>query len=110
MTEKEFQRAVLQRARDLGWKTAHFGNTVRIVRRRDGSTATIPDRDAAGFPDLVLVRTKDKRLVFAELKARTGRMTDAQYEWLNELKAVGAEIYLWREHHDWPLNIERVLR
>ena len=109
MKEKDFLRAVVHRAKAHGWKTAHFGSTVRVVKRRDGNGyQTIPDKGATGFPDLVL--TREKRLVFAELKAGRGTMAESQYEWFNALKDAGAEIYIWREKHDWPGNIEKVLR
>jgi hypothetical protein len=107
MNEREFTRAVLNLAGELGWKTAHFSSTVRVVRKRGGQYATIPDRGAIGFPDLVLV--KDERIIFAELKAKRGILTEAQAEWLRVLHAAGAEIYIWREHQDWPGNVSKVL-
>jgi hypothetical protein len=52
-------------------------------------------RSAPGFPDLVLVRPP--RLIFAELKSETGKVTDAQQAWLALLEACpGCEVYTWR--------------
>jgi hypothetical protein len=107
MKEKDFLRAVVHRARAHGWKTAHFGSTVKVVKRTNGY-ATIPDKGAAGFPDLVLAR--GERLVFAELKAGKGKVEEAQYDWLRALQATGAETHIWREHMDWPGNVEKILR
>lgn len=107
MKEKDFLRAVVHRAQQHGWKTAHFGNTVKVVKRKDGYI-TIPDKGAAGFPDLVLAR--DARLVFAELKTGRSQVAEAQYEWMRALQATGAETHIWREHMDWPGNVEKILR
>jgi VRR-NUC domain len=107
LNEREFTRAVIGLAQQLGWKTAHFSNTIRVVRRKSGY-ATIPDSQAAGFPDLVLV--KDDRIIFAELKAKRGSVTEAQYEWLRTLEKAGAETHIWREHIDWPGNVSKALR
>lgn len=95
--EKDFQAAVLQLAKLRGWRTAHFGNTVKIVRRGDGYK-TIADKGAAGFPDLVLVRKA--RLIFAELKLDKGRLEQSQKEWLEALEQAGMVVYVWRPR-DW---------
>jgi hypothetical protein len=67
----------------------------------------------AGFPDLVMVRPP--RLIFAELKTDTGRLTRAQTEWRDDIQAVadwpeGGAV----EWHEWrPADrpeIERILR
>jgi hypothetical protein len=94
-------------AQKYGWKTAHFSNTLRVVRRKTGY-ATIPDREAIGFPDLILVR--EDRIIFVELKGKTGRITEAQHDWLRALDQAGAETYIWREHLDWPGNVAKVLK
>jgi len=68
MSEKAFQAAILDLAERLNWKSAHFHDSRREVRSKDGSRLVIGDKAAAGFPDLVLVRAD--RLVFAELKGK----------------------------------------
>jgi len=60
--------------------------------------------DAQGFPDLVLVRD---RVLFAELKNKTGRLTRHQAGWLDALRNAGCEAVVWRPS-DWP-EIERTL-
>lgn len=127
VSEKDFQKAVIEMAERLGWKVAHFHDSRRQVRERDGKVRTIGDKAAAGFPDLVLVHRGEStqtvprncRLVFAELKREKGRPSPAQADWLEALGLVLARggamigqeerssVYLWRPS-DWPL-IERVL-
>ena len=78
-------------ARLMGWRTYHT---------YDGR------RSDAGFPDLVLVRRP--RVVWAELKAERGKTTDDQRAWLDELRACGQEVHIWRPSH-WRA-IEEALR
>lgn len=90
-SERDFQAMVVEIAQLLGWTTYHTFDS----RRSD-----------AGFPDLVLVR--GDRLVFAELKSATGRVSAAQAAWLDQLRVVpGVEVFLWRPA-DWP-TIEATL-
>lgn len=57
-------------------------------------------RSEPGFPDLVLVR--GDRLIFAELKTDTGRITPAQLAWLTALEQCpGVQAHVWRPR-DWP--------
>lgn len=63
-------------------------------------------RSPSGFPDLVCVR--GDRMVAAELKNETGKVTPDQAAWLDALGAVaGVEVYVWRPS-SWP-EVERVL-
>lgn len=104
ISERNFQRQVLDLAGVLGWRVYHTWLSVR---------------SAPGFPDLVLCRAETDttgrpipgtgRLIFAELKSATGKPTPAQSEWLALLEAVpGVEAYLWRPHD--LEGIARVLR
>lgn len=76
--ERDWQRTVVATARQLGWMTYHTHDS----RRSD-----------PGFPDLVMVR---ERVVFAELKTLTGKVSEEQLAWLGKLEAAGVEVYLWR--------------
>ena len=49
-----------------------------------------------GFPDWTLAR---ERVVFLELKTETGKVSDAQKEWLAALNAAGVEAYVVRPRH-----------
>lgn len=106
-SEKQFQAAVIELARLRGWRVAHFHDSRRQVGDR-----LVGDADAAGFPDLCMVR--DGHLVFAELKAEKGRVSPAQHEWISVLEAVadwatdGVEVHVWRPSQ-WS-EIEQVLR
>jgi VRR-NUC domain len=97
---QESEDGFLGWVRDLaGWRRWRTYHTLRSK----GSEA--------GFPDLVLVRPP--RLIFAELKiarARGGRLSRAQREWLADLLEVepALEVYIWRPD-DRPV-IERILR
>lgn len=56
-------------------------------------------RNAAGFPDLVIV---GRRILFVELKAEKGRLRPEQNVWLDRLRgALGdASVAVWRPS-DW---------
>ena len=90
-TEDGFQAWITQLAHLCGWDVYHTHDS---------------RHSAAGFPDLVLVRPP--RVLFAEVKAETGKVSPAQRRWLNWLTdCPGVETYLW-----WPADrahIERVL-
>jgi len=104
LTEREWKRQVLALAQLYNWKTASFGNTVKIVRGKEGYK-TIPDKDATGFPDLILVR--GQMIIFAELKLdKKSKLTEAQQEWLEMLRRVGSKqiiVAVWR-----PQDIEAI--
>lgn len=82
---------VVAYARLMGWRSYHTHDS----RRSD-----------AGFPDLVLIRRP--RIVWVELKADRGRLTGEQRAWLDDLRACGQEVFLWRPS-DFR-EIEKVLR
>lgn len=103
MTERDFTRAVLDAARLFGFRACHFSDSRKDV----GGGKLVGDSDAAGFPDVVLVR--GKVLVAAELKVGRGKLTPAQSEWLEVLSGVErVEVHVWRPE-DWPA-VERTLR
>lgn len=104
-SERQFQSAVIQFAHTLGWAIFHVNDSRREVVRQDGARHMIGDKEAAGFPDLVLARD---RVVYAELKSETGRLSKTQLKWLGALSDAGQESYVWRPSC-WP-EIERVLR
>lgn len=93
ITEKVFQKQVEQLAKTLGWTYYHTFNSYRSV---------------SGFPDLVMVNTAQRRVVFAELKSDTGKLSDKQREWIDNLTAAGAEAYVWYPG-DWD-EIVRILQ
>jgi len=94
-SEREFQREVIKMAESLGW---YFNHALPGKGRNKHLTLFIGKR---GFPDLVLCRPP--RLIFAELKSETGKLSTDQQEWLEALRACGAEVYVWR-----PSELERI--
>lgn len=103
VSEREWQRTVIDYAQRLGWRVAHF----RTSRTGSGGFATAVQADGAGWPDLSMVR--GSRLLFVELKAENGRVSPAQREWLDALGGVpGVAVAVWRPD-DWP-TVEAVLR
>lgn len=86
MTEREWQAQVVDAARLMGWRVYHTHDS---------------RRSAPGWPDLALVRD---RLVMAELKTETGRVSPEQQQWLALLDAAGVETHLWR-----PSDLDEVL-
>jgi hypothetical protein len=87
ISEKDFQRQVLELARLYRWHAYH---------------PALSKWSERGWPDLALARPP--RLVFAELKSETGKVTEHQERWLGLLRGCpGVEVFLWR-----PSDLERV--
>lgn len=104
LSERDFQRTVIDCAHALKWTVFHVHDSRREVVRQDGARFFVGDKEAAGFPDLVLAR---ERVVYAELKSESGRLSKAQLHWLGVLNSAGQETYVWRPSA-WP-QIETVL-
>ena len=85
MTEAELLEAVRDLARYRKWLTYHTHRS---------------DRSEPGFPDLVMARAD--RLIFAELKSETGKMSVPQRTWMTALRAFdgAVEYHLWTPR-DW---------
>ncbi len=95
ISERELLEYVVELAQALGWQCHH------VLDTRHHAKVIGP-----GFPDLVLVRPP--AVIFAELKAQTGRLTDDQLLWGGGLaECPGVTYYVWRPS-DMP-EIERVL-
>jgi hypothetical protein len=87
-TEAEMMRAILDAARFLGWRVAHF----RPARTSHGWRTPV-EGDGAGFPDAVMVNPRAGLTWWIELKARRGRLTREQERWGFDLAAAGQS---WR--------------
>lgn len=90
ITEKEFQNAVVELAKWTGWLVYHPLPAQNV--RGHWRTPTLGD---VGFPDLVLVH-HSKGLIFAELKSRIGKLSEAQQRWITTIRMSGHEAYVWR--------------
>lgn len=86
--EATFQAQVVELARILGWRCNHHRRSIGKGNRWTTATSVV------GFPDLTLWRRG--RIVFAELKSATGRLTPEQREVLASLAEAGPEVYVWR--------------
>ena len=89
--ESYFQSQVIMLAKLHGWLVMH----TRAVEIRPGVWKT-PLTGHPGFPDLVLCHQRGRGLIFAELKADKGRLSDSQELWLQALNESGAEHVVWR--------------
>lgn len=67
-------------------------------------------RSDAGWPDTVLLNVRQRRILFVELKTRTGRLRPMQGVWLTALAAIGMETAVWRPEHWRNGSIERALK
>ena len=87
ISEKAWQADVVKLARTFGWSIFHTYDS---------------RRSNPGLPDLILVRD---RIVWAELKRQSGKLSLAQQLWIAALEVAGAEVYVWK-----PSDLESVGR
>lgn len=104
MSEAQFQALVVDTARVLGWRVAHF----RRATMANGRTVTPVAADGAGFPDLVLVHP-DGGVLYRELKTSRGKVAPHQRAWGEALVGAGADWAVWRPA-DWPDVLEQLQR
>jgi len=98
---RELQKAIIEMARQLGWKVAH---TPPIATERGWRTAVAAD--GKGFPDLVLVRD---RLIVAEVKGDTDRLRPEQRDWLTAFRMAGISAHVWTPDSWRTGEVERIL-
>jgi hypothetical protein len=100
MKESEWMEQVTDLATIRGWLFVHF----RPAETSHGWRTPVQGPLGKGWPDLVLVREKDQRIIFAELKAgKTSHLSPEQEAVLNVLGRAGQEIHVW-----FPVDLERV--
>lgn len=93
LTERQWQTAIVRTAKQFGWVCYHPKYSI-------GSDP--------GYPDLTLV--KPPRIIFAELKTATGKVSQHQQAWLDLLRDCdGVETYLWRAESDDLEDIAHIL-
>lgn len=95
MSEAQLQDQVVELAKRMGFISYHTFDS---------------RRSAPGFPDLVLVHPKQRRILWRELKSETGTPTPEQKVWISTLLLVGEDVDIWRPR-DWVSGrIEKELR
>ena len=93
LSEKAFQQQVLDLAKLLGWRVAHF-RSVPVMHPGGRITYQTPVQgQGVGFPDLLLIR--GGRLLVAELKVPPNKTTPEQDEWLVAFRRAGIEAFVW---------------
>jgi hypothetical protein len=92
-SEAGFQQAVVDLAHWNKWLVHH----ARPAQTNKGWRTAI--QGDAGFPDLVMA--KGSRVVVAELKSDTGRVSPHQAEWLARLSHALTDVHVWSPK-DWP--------
>lgn len=101
ITERQFQTDIITLARAAGWLVAHFHDSRRQVK----PGVFVGDKDAKGFPDLVLVRASE--FLILEVKRETGKVEVEQQQWLDALNRAGVEAMVVRPS-DWPAVKDRL--
>lgn len=99
-TEFAFQDAVMDFAKSLGWRRAHF-RPARVVRRGEEKYETPIGYEGLGFPDTEIVR---ERLVKVEFKRGRNKPSPEQLAWLAAYEAAGVENYIW-----YPKDVEQII-
>src|SRR5687768_9340237 len=97
MTEAQFQKQVTDLAEYQGWQWLHVEQRAGNADGRGWHTP-IKGPLGKGFPDLLMVR--GRTLLFIELKAQRGILSEAQKAMQQTLQWVGLT-YVWRPS-DWP--------
>jgi hypothetical protein len=83
MSERDFQRQVTDLAELLGWMWCHW----RALRNGRGIwQVPVEGPLGKGWPDLTLVRARDRRLIFAELKRELEHLSPDQVDVINALR------------------------
>jgi VRR-NUC domain len=94
ISERRFAQQIVEHAELMGWRVYHTHRS---------------EHSPAGFPrSLVLCRVRHARprIVWLEVKAERGRLTDAQRAWVNDLADCGQEVHVvrpsqWEEVEAW---------
>ena len=97
IAEADFQQAVKELAELNGWKYVHFHDSRRGVPDGRGGHKLVGDKDARGWPDVVLIR---ERALFRELKADGKQLTQSQADMIKRMTLAGLDADVWRPA-DW---------
>lgn len=108
-TEREFTQQVVDLARMFGFEHVHF----RPAKTAHGWRTPVEGSMGEGWPDWILVRERDRRLIFAELKGDGGKVSPAQERVLEILRSLDTgirpvnsarvEVFVWH-----PSDLEQI--
>lgn len=95
ISEKDFQRVVVDFAQMAGWEVFHISDS-----RKSANGKWVGDSMAAGLPDLILVHPT-RGFIFAELKREKGKLRPKQRDCLDAMAAATINtrnvfVHLWR--------------
>lgn len=90
INERQFQTVIIELAQWQGWMIYH-----PLPAQNSRGNWRTAQAGHIGFPDLVLAHPK-RGLIFAELKTAIGKLTTNQQNWIDTLRAAGAEVHVWR--------------
>lgn len=90
MKEGDFQAQVIAMAERFGWQVWHVPAPM-VWRSKEKKW--VPSPQGAGLPDLIMLHDDPPRLVFMELKAERGKLTDRQVEFLKAARDVAERSY-----------------
>lgn len=96
MTEAQLQRQVIDMARFHGFSLVYHTHDSR--------------RSNPGFPDLVMVSRRQRRVLYRELKRHGGRVTPEQQAWIDALAEAGQDACIWRPGDLYAGRVEASLR
>lgn len=91
LTEAQWMQQVTDLASKLGWSWLHL----RPGMTRDSWRTPISGPLGKGFPDLLLARPRDMRLLAVELKRDGAKASDEQLLVLEILSQSGMETAVW---------------
>lgn len=103
LTEAQWRTVVVDLARNYGWRAYYVEQSTREIQTRTRGRIRVRNVNMGGqgYPDLTLVRGRDRRLIFAELKREPahGRTTRS---------ASGARVITTGEQNEWLTDLRRV--
>lgn len=106
LSEGEFAAQVCEAAELLGWQWLH----IRPGRTAHGWRSPISGPLGHGWPDLLLTRERDGRVVLAELKSNAGVVSPEQIRTLEYLRSVARRrpgtitVAVWR-----PIDFDAIV-
>jgi hypothetical protein len=83
--ESDFQARIIAIAERFGWQVWHVPAPMVWDAK---SKAFRPAKGGAGLPDLIMLHDDPPRLVFMEVKAKGGKLSDRQRDFLQAAKLV----------------------